>query len=146
MVKYLLDNRVDFNIQDKFGKIVFIYVCIGRVGGEVVFLLLENGVDFSFEDRIGVLVLVYVINVDDKDVLKYFFDVCKVKGKEVTIIITDKLFLGIKIIKQYFNVFFLFKVEDRQSFLLCVFFLNIELKVLGLGCLFSEKEDDFFSF
>uniref|UniRef100_A0A8C0MP57 Ankyrin repeat domain 34C n=1 Tax=Canis lupus familiaris TaxID=9615 RepID=A0A8C0MP57_CANLF len=145
MVKYLLDQRADPNIQDKSGKTALIHACIRGAGGEVVSLLLENGADPSLEDRTGASALVYAINADDKDALKHLLDACKAKGKEVIIITTDKSSSGTKTTKQYLNVPPSPKVEDRQPPPLCMSPSDIELKAPGLGSPPSEREDDFFS-
>ncbi|KAK2503924.1 hypothetical protein MC885_007841 [Smutsia gigantea] len=145
MVKYLLDNRADPNIQDKSGKTALIHACIRRAGGDVVSLLLENGADPSLEDRTGASALVYAINADDKDALRHLLDACRAKGKEVIIITMDKSSSGTKTTKQYLNAPPSPKVEGRQSPPLCASPSDIELKAPGLGRPPSEKEDDFFS-
>ncbi|KAK7891351.1 hypothetical protein WMY93_023314 [Mugilogobius chulae] len=104
LVKYLLDNKADPNIQDKAGRSALMHACIHRAGHEVVELLLSNGADPSLEDRTGASALVYAINADDKETLKLLLDACKAKGKEVIIITTDKSPSGTKTTKQYLNV------------------------------------------
>ncbi|KAK2539323.1 Ankrd34c [Columba livia] len=104
MVKYLLDNRADPNIQDKSGKTALMHACIRGAGGDVVSLLLENGADPSLEDHSGASALVHAINADDKDVLQHLLNACKAKGKEVIIITMDKSASGTKTTKQYLNV------------------------------------------
>lgn len=104
MVKYLLDNQADPNIQDKTGRTALMHACIHKAGHEVVDHLLSNGADPSLEDRSGASALVYAINADDKQTLKLLLDACKAKGKEVIIITTDKSPSGTKKTKQYLNV------------------------------------------
>lgn len=104
MVKYLLDNQADPNIQDKTGRTALMHACIHKAGHEVVDHLLSNGADPSLEDRSGASALVYAINADDKETLKLLLDACKAKGKEVIIITSDKSPSGTKKIKQYLNV------------------------------------------
>lgn len=104
IVKYLLDNQADPNIQDKAGKTALMHACIHKAGHEVVGHLLSNGADPSLEDRSGASALVYAINADDKETLKLLLDACKAKGKEVIIITTDKSPSGTKTTKQYLNV------------------------------------------
>lgn len=104
MVKYLLDNQADPNIQDKAGRTALMHACIHKAGHEVVDHLLSNGTDPSLEDRSGASALVYAINADDKETLKLLLDACKAKGKEVIIITTDKSASGTKTTKQYLNV------------------------------------------
>lgn len=104
IVKYLLDNQADPNIQDKAGRTALMHACIHKAGHEVVDHLLSNGADPSLEDRSGASALVYAINADDKETLKRLLDACKAKGKEVIIITTDKSPSGTKTTKQYLNV------------------------------------------
>ncbi|XP_056334532.1 ankyrin repeat domain-containing protein 34C [Danio aesculapii] len=104
LVKYLLDNKADPNIQDKAGRSALMHACSHRAGHEVVSLLLTNGADPSLEDRHGSSALVYAVNADDKETLKVLLDACKAKGKEVIIITTDKSPSGTKTTKQYLNV------------------------------------------
>ncbi|KAM9754610.1 ankyrin repeat domain-containing protein 34C [Menidia menidia] len=104
LVKYLLDNQADPNIQDKAGRTALMHACIHKAGHEVVDHLLSNGADPSLEDRSGASALVYAINADDKETLKLLLDACKAKGKEVIIITTDKSPSGTKTTKQYLNV------------------------------------------
>ncbi|MBN3277875.1 AN34C protein, partial [Polyodon spathula] len=126
MVKYLLDNKGDPNIQDKAGKSALMHACSERAGQEVVSLLLENGADPSLEDHSGASALVYAINADDKATLKHLLDACKAKGKEVIIITTDKSSSGTKTTKQYLNV--PPSPEDRYSPVMCMSPSDIELK------------------
>ncbi|KAM9376067.1 ankyrin repeat domain-containing protein 34C [Pholidichthys leucotaenia] len=104
LVKYLLDNQADPNIQDKSGRTALMHACIHKAGHEVVDHLLSNGADPSLEDRSGASALVYAINADEKETLKLLLDACKAKGKEVIIITTDKSPSGTKTTKQYLNV------------------------------------------
>ncbi|XP_004070068.1 ankyrin repeat domain-containing protein 34C [Oryzias latipes] len=104
LVKYLLDNQADPNIQDKAGRTALMHACIHKAGHEVVGHLLSNGADPSLDDRTGASALVYAINADDKETLKLLLDACKAKGKEVIIITTDKSPSGTKTTKQYLNV------------------------------------------
>ncbi|MEQ2256960.1 hypothetical protein ILYODFUR_029421 [Ilyodon furcidens] len=104
LVKYLLDNQADPNIQDKAGRTALMHACIHKAGHEVVDHLLSNSADPSLEDRSGASALVYAINADEKETLKLLLDACKAKGKEVIIITTDKSPSGTKTTKQYLNV------------------------------------------
>lgn len=104
IVKYLLDNQADPNIQDKAGRTALMHACIHKAGHEVVDHLLSNGADPSLDDRSGASALVYAINADDKETLKLLLDACKAKGKEVIIITTGKSPSGTKTTKQYLNV------------------------------------------
>ncbi|MGH0175420.1 UNVERIFIED_CONTAM: hypothetical protein FKN15_070428 [Acipenser sinensis] len=128
MVKYLLENKGDPNIQDKAGKTALMHACSERAGQEVVSLLLENGADPSLEDHSGASALVYAINANDKATLKHLLDACKAKGKEVIIITTDKSPSGTKTTKQYLNVPPSPEVEDRYSPMMCMSPSDIELK------------------
>ncbi|KAL2093001.1 hypothetical protein ACEWY4_010313 [Coilia grayii] len=131
LVKYLLDNKADPNIQDKTGKSALMHACSHRAGHEVVSLLLTNGADPSLEDRSGASALVYAINADDKDTLKVLLDACKAKGKEVIIITTDKSPCGAKTTKQYLNVPPSPELDDRSSPTVCASPSDIELNPLS---------------
>lgn len=115
LVKYLLDNKADPNIQDKAGRTALMHACSHRAGHEVVSLLLTNGADPSLEDRHGSSALVYAVNADDKETLKVLLDACKAKGKEVIIITTDKSPSGTKTTKQYLNVPPSPELDERTS-------------------------------
>uniref|UniRef100_A0A671RTR3 Ankyrin repeat domain 34C n=1 Tax=Sinocyclocheilus anshuiensis TaxID=1608454 RepID=A0A671RTR3_9TELE len=115
LVKYLLDNKADPNIQDKAGRTALMHACSNRAGHEVVSLLLTNGADPSLEDRHGSSALVYAVNADDKETLKVLLDACKAKGKEVIIITTDKSSSGTKTTKQYLNVPPSPELDERTS-------------------------------
>ncbi|XP_028679023.2 ankyrin repeat domain-containing protein 34C [Erpetoichthys calabaricus] len=128
MVKYLLENKADPNIQDKTGRTSLMHACSERAGHEVVALLLENGADPSLEDHSGASALVYAINADDKETLKHLLDACKAKGKEVIIIRTDKSPSGTKTTKQYLNVPPSPELEDRFTPMPCMSPSDIELK------------------
>uniref|UniRef100_A0A8U8BJF9 Uncharacterized protein n=1 Tax=Geospiza parvula TaxID=87175 RepID=A0A8U8BJF9_GEOPR len=104
MVKYLLDNRADPNIQDKSGKTALMHACIRGAGGDVVSLLLDSGADPSLEDHSGASALVHAINAEDKAVLQHLLNACRAKGKEVIIITMDTSASGTKTAKQYLNV------------------------------------------
>ncbi|XP_041966815.1 ankyrin repeat domain-containing protein 34C [Alosa sapidissima] len=131
LVKYLLDNKADPNIQDKTGKSALMHACSHRAGHEVVSLLLTNGADPSLEDRGGASALVYAINADDKETLKVLLDACKAKGKEVIIITTDKSPSGTKTTKQYLNVPPSPELDERSSPTLCASPSDIELNPLS---------------
>nr|AAH96609.1 Ankrd34b protein [Mus musculus] len=90
MVKYLLENSADPNIQDKSGKSALMHACLERAGPEVVSLLLKSGADLSLQDHSGYSALVYAINAEDRDTLKVLLSACQAKGKEVIIITTAK--------------------------------------------------------
>ncbi|XP_041693427.1 ankyrin repeat domain-containing protein 34C [Coregonus clupeaformis] len=127
LVKYLLDNKADPNIQDKAGRTALMHACSQRAGHEVVSHLLTNGADPSLEDRSGASALVYAVNADDKETLKVLLDACKAKGKEVIIITTDKSPSGTKTTKQYLNVPPSPELEDRCSPAFCTTPSDIEL-------------------
>ncbi|XP_010894818.2 ankyrin repeat domain-containing protein 34C [Esox lucius] len=127
LVKYLLDNKADPNIQDKAGRTALMHACSQRAGHEVVSHLLTNGADPSLEDRSGASALVYAVNTDDKETLKVLLDACKAKGKEVIIITTDKSPSGTKTTKQYLNVPPSPELEERSSPAFCTTPSEIEL-------------------
>uniref|UniRef100_A0AAY5F162 Ankyrin repeat domain 34C n=1 Tax=Electrophorus electricus TaxID=8005 RepID=A0AAY5F162_ELEEL len=127
LVKYLLDNKADPNIQDK----------------TVVSLLLTNGADPSLEDRSGSSALVYAINADDKDTLKVLLDACKAKGKEVIIITTDKSPSGTKTTKQYLNVPPSSELEDMCSPAVCTSPSEINLNTSPIPGKEEEQETIF---
>lgn len=131
LVKYLLDNKADPNIQDKTGKSALMHACSHRAGHEVVSLLLNNGADPSLEDRSGASALVYAINADDKETLRVLLDACKAKGKEVIIITTDKSPCGTKTTKQYLNVPPSPELDERSTSTVCASPSDIELNPLS---------------
>ncbi|XP_055481492.1 ankyrin repeat domain-containing protein 34B [Psammomys obesus] len=104
MVKYLLENSADPNIQDKSGKSALMHACLERAGPEVVSLLLRSGADLSLQDHAGYSALVYAINAEDRDTLKVLLSACQAKGKEVIIITTAKSPSGRHTTQQYLNV------------------------------------------
>ncbi|KAM9329059.1 ankyrin repeat domain-containing protein 34B [Gastrophryne carolinensis] len=104
MIKYLLENKADPNIQDKFGKTALMHACLENAGPEVVSMLLESGADPSLQDHTGFSALVYAVNSEDKDTLRILLNACKAKGKEVIIITTDKSPSGRQTTRQYLNV------------------------------------------
>ncbi|NXS25713.1 AN34B protein, partial [Pomatostomus ruficeps] len=104
MVKYLLDNKADPNIQDKSGKTALMHACLEKAGPEVVSLLLRSGADPSLPDHSNCSALVYAINAADRDALELLLKACKVRGKEVIIITTDKCASGRQRTRQYLNV------------------------------------------
>ncbi|KAM6033219.1 Ankyrin repeat domain-containing protein 34B [Chlamydotis macqueenii] len=103
MVKYLLDNNADPNIQDKSGKTALMHACLEKAGPEVVSLLLKSGADPSLQDHSNCSALVYAINSEDKETLQVLLNACRAQGKEVIIITTDKCPLGRQKTKQYLN-------------------------------------------
>lgn len=111
--RYLLENGADPNIQDKTGKTALMHACLERVGTDVVSLLLSRGADPTIEDHAGLSALTYAVNTSHKEVLRVLLDACKAKGKEVIIIITNKLPSGRHTTKQYLNVPPLADLEDR---------------------------------
>ncbi|KAK1784596.1 hypothetical protein P4O66_003287 [Electrophorus voltai] len=143
LVKYLLDNKADPNIQDKTGKTALMHACNQRAGHEVVSLLLTNGADPSLEDRSGSSALVYAINADDKDTLKVLLDACKAKGKEVIIITTDKSPSGTKTTKQYLNVPPSSELEDMCSPAVCTSPSEINLNTSPIPGKEEEQETIF---
>ncbi|NWI98084.1 AN34B protein, partial [Pitta sordida] len=104
MVKYLLDNKADPNIQDKSGKTALIHACLGRAGPEVVSLLLTGGADPSLPDHANRSALVYAINSADRDTLQVLLGACQARGKEVIIITLDNSMPGRQETRQYLNV------------------------------------------
>ncbi|NWR57341.1 AN34B protein, partial [Bucorvus abyssinicus] len=104
MVKYLLENKADPNIQDKSGKTALMHACLERAGPEVVSLLLKSGADPSLQDHSNCSALVYAINSEDKETLKVLLNACRAQGKEVIIITTDKSTSGRQKTKQYLNM------------------------------------------
>ncbi|XP_072291579.1 ankyrin repeat domain-containing protein 34C [Eucyclogobius newberryi] len=140
LVKYLLDNQADPNIQDKAGRTALMHACINRAGHEVVELLLSNGADPSLEDRTGASALVYAINADDKETLKLLLDACKAKGKEVIIITTDKSPSGTKTTKQYLNVPPSPELDNRSFSTFCTSPSDIEVTAE------TEQQNSVFSF
>ncbi|KAJ8003291.1 hypothetical protein DPEC_G00167900 [Dallia pectoralis] len=143
LVKYLLDNKADPNIQDKAGRTALMHACSQRAGQEVVSHLLTNGADPSLEDRSGASALVYAVNTDDKETLKVLLDACKAKGKEVIIITTDKSPSGTKTTKQYLNVPPSPDVEGRSSPALCTTPSEIELNTSPSANLEGEQNTIF---
>ncbi|NWW54689.1 AN34B protein, partial [Pedionomus torquatus] len=104
MVKYLLENKADPNIQDKSGKTALMHACLEKAGPEVVSLLLKSGADPSLQDHSNCSALVYAINSGDKETLKVLLNACRARGKEVIIITMDKSPSGRQKTKQYLNV------------------------------------------
>uniref|UniRef100_A0A8D3B6M9 Ankyrin repeat domain-containing protein 34B-like n=1 Tax=Scophthalmus maximus TaxID=52904 RepID=A0A8D3B6M9_SCOMX len=102
--RYLLENGADPNIQDKTGKTALMHACLEQAGSEILSLLLSSGADPTLEDHAGLSALVYAVNLGKRDVLRVLMDACKVKGKEVIIITTNKLPSGHQVTKQYLNV------------------------------------------
>ncbi|CAG13108.1 unnamed protein product, partial [Tetraodon nigroviridis] len=137
IVKYLLDNQADPNIQDKAGRTALMHACMHKAGHEVVDHLLSNGADPSLEDRSGASALVYAINADDKETLKLLLDACKAKGKEVIIITTGKSPSGTKTTKQYLNVPPSPGLDERSS-PTCTSPSEIENSVDGKDSLFPK--------
>ncbi|NXP17703.1 AN34B protein, partial [Scytalopus superciliaris] len=90
MVKYLLDNKADPNIQDKSGKTALMHACLGRAGPEVVSLLLARGADPSLPDHSDRSALVYAVNAADRDTLDVLLRACRARGKEVIFITLDQ--------------------------------------------------------
>lgn len=144
LVKYLLDNQADPNIQDKAGRSALMHACIHRAGHEVVDHLLSNGADPSLEDRSGASALVYAINADDKATLKLLLDACKAKGKEVIIITTDKSPSGTKTTKQYLNVPPSPELDERATPAYCTSPSDIDVTAPTLEQ--QEQQNTVFSF
>ncbi|KAM7396699.1 hypothetical protein PAMP_019722 [Pampus punctatissimus] len=144
LVKYLLDNQADPNIQDKGGKTALMHACIHKAGHEVVDHLLSNGADPSLEDRSGASALVYAINADDKQTLKLLLDACKAKGKEVIIITTDKSPSGTKTTKQYLNVPPSPELDERSSPAYCT--SPSDINVTASPTPEQEQQNTIFSF
>ncbi|XP_074925179.1 ankyrin repeat domain-containing protein 34C [Chelonoidis abingdonii] len=146
MVKYLLDNRPDPNIQDKSGRTALMHACLKEAGEEVIALLLENGADPSLEDHSEASALVYAVNADDRDVLKHLLKACKAKGKEVIIITMDKSSAGAKATQQYLHVLPSPELEERQGPGVCMTPLESELKASTSGSSGAAKEEPFSRF
>lgn len=113
MVRYLLESGADPNIQDKSGKTALMHACLERVGTDVVSLLLSSGADPTIEDHAGLSALIHAVNTSNREVLRVLLDACKAKGKEVIIIVTNKLPTGHHTAKQYLNVPPLADLEER---------------------------------
>lgn len=101
--RYLLENGADPNIQDKTGKTALMHACLQRVGPDVVSLLLSSGADPTLEDHAGLSALIHAVNTCNREVLKVLLDACKAKGKEVIIIMSDKLPSGHHATRRYLN-------------------------------------------
>ncbi|XP_061629671.1 ankyrin repeat domain-containing protein 34C [Phyllopteryx taeniolatus] len=144
LVKYLLDNQADPNIQDKGGRSALMHACIHEAGHEVVDHLLSNGADPSLEDRGGASALVHAINADEKQTLKLLLDACKAKGKEVIIITTDKSPSGTKTTKQYLNVPPSPEVVDKSSSAYCT--SPSDIHVAASLTMEEEQQNTVFSF
>ncbi|XP_037111185.1 ankyrin repeat domain-containing protein 34C [Syngnathus acus] len=144
LVKYLLDNQADPNIQDKGGRTALMHACIHKAGHEVVDHLLSNGADPSLEDRGGASALVYAINADEKQTLKLLLDTCKAKGKEVIIITTDKSPSGTKTTKQYLNVPPSPELVDKSSPAYCT--SPSDIIVTASPTIEQEQQNTVFSF
>ncbi|XP_021237036.1 ankyrin repeat domain-containing protein 34B [Numida meleagris] len=128
MVKYLLENKADPNIQDKSGKTALMHACLEKAGPEVVSLLLKSGADPSLQDHSHCSALVYAINSEDKETLEVLLNACRARGKEVIIITTDKSPSGRQTAKQYLNVSPA-DLEECQSPAACTSPSEIELKL-----------------
>ncbi|XP_024070705.1 ankyrin repeat domain-containing protein 34B [Terrapene carolina triunguis] len=144
MVKYLLENKADPNIQDKSGKTALMHACLEKAGPEVVSLLLKNGADLSLQDHSGYSALVYAVNSEDRETLKVLLNACKARGKEVIIITTDKSPSGKQTTKQYLNVH-PNDIEECHSPTACTSPSEIELKTSPLSNS-RETEKPLFSF
>ncbi|XP_074851494.1 ankyrin repeat domain-containing protein 34B [Carettochelys insculpta] len=146
MVKYLLENKADPNIQDKCGKTALMHACLEKAGPEVISLLLKNGADLSLQDHSGYSALVYAVNSEDKETLKVLLNACKAKGKEVIIITTDKSPSGRQTTRQYLNVPPT-DAEECHSPTACTSPSEIELKTSSsLLSNSREPENPLFSF
>lgn len=104
MVRYLLESGADPNIQDKTGKTALIHACLEQSRSEVLLLLLSSGADPTLEDHAGLSALLYAVGLGNQEVLNVLLDACKVRGKEVIIIPSNKMPPGQQKTKQYFNV------------------------------------------
>ncbi|NXI92653.1 AN34B protein, partial [Psophia crepitans] len=104
MVKYLLENKADPNIQDKSGKTALMHACLENAGPEVVSLLLNRGADPTLQDHSDCSALMYAINSEDKETLEVLFNACREQGKEVIIITIHKSLSGRLKTKQYLNM------------------------------------------
>ncbi|XP_062828368.1 ankyrin repeat domain-containing protein 34B [Anolis carolinensis] len=146
MVKYLLENKADPNIQDKTGKTALMHACVQKAGPEIISLLLKSGADVSLQDHSGNSVLVYSVNSEDKETLKVLLDACKAKGKEVIIITKDRSPSGKQRTRQYLNVPPL-DSDESQSLDSCTSPSDVEVKTSpSLSTNTSQKENALFSF
>ncbi|NWX40461.1 AN34B protein, partial [Steatornis caripensis] len=127
MVKYLLENKADPNIQDKSGKTALMHACLENAGPEVVSLLLKSGADPSLQDHCHCSALVYAIHSEDKETLKVLLNACRARGKEVIIITTDRSRTGRQKTKQYLNMPPA-DLEECHSPIACTSPSEIELK------------------
>ncbi|XP_072551458.1 ankyrin repeat domain-containing protein 34C [Salminus brasiliensis] len=143
LIKYLLDNKADPNMQDKAGRTALMHACSQRAGHEVVSLLLTNGADPSLEDRSGSSALVYAVNADDQETLKVLLDACKAMGKDVIIITTDKSPSGTKTTKQYLNVPPSPELDERCSPVPCASPSDIDFHTFPFPSKEEEKYTDF---
>ncbi|XP_043920168.1 ankyrin repeat domain-containing protein 34B [Protopterus annectens] len=146
MVKFLLENKADPNIQDKSGKTALMHACLEKAGSEVVSYLLKSGADPSLEDHFGCSALLYAIKSDDKESLKVLLDACKAKGKEVIIITMDKSPSGRQTTKQYLNVPPTPNLEDQHSSFFCASPSEVELKTSSSLVEAKEMSKNIFSF
>ncbi|KAG8456430.1 hypothetical protein GDO86_002275 [Hymenochirus boettgeri] len=147
MIKYLLENHADPNIQDKFGKTALMHACLENAGSEAVSLLLESGADPSLQDHTGFSALVYAVNAEDKETLKILLNACKAKGKEVIIITKDKSASGRQTTRQYLNVPPSPGIEACNSPSPCTSPSDIEIKTSPTPVSnASETEKELFSF
>lgn len=146
MVKYLLENKADPNIQDKSGKTALMHTCLETAGPEVVSLLLKSGADPSLQDHSNCSALVYAINSEDRETLKVLLNACGVQGKEVIIITMDKSASGRQKTKQYLNMPPA-PLEECHSPAACISPSEIELETFWSSLSSSDKtEKAFFSF
>ncbi|KAM9367972.1 ankyrin repeat domain-containing protein 34B [Phaethornis superciliosus] len=128
MVKYLLENMADPNIQDTSGKTALIHACQEKAGPEVVSLLLKSGADPSLQDHSNRSALVYAINSEDRETLKILLSACREQGKEVIIITTEVSPLGRQKTKQYINTLPA-DLEECHSPTTCTSPSDIKLKI-----------------
>ncbi|XP_010310664.2 ankyrin repeat domain-containing protein 34B [Balearica regulorum gibbericeps] len=146
IVKYLLENKADPNIQDKSGKTALMHACMEKAGPEVVSLLLSKGADPSLQDHSNCSALVYAINSEDRETLEVLLNACREQGKEVIIITVHKSLSGRLKTKQYLNM----PPEDFEeccSPVACTSPSEIELKTsLSPDASPNETKKAFFSF
>jgi hypothetical protein len=140
MVKYLLENNADPNIQDKSGKTALMHACLEKTGPEVVSLLLKSGADLSLQDHSGYSALVYAINAEDRETLKVLLSACKAKGKEVIIITTEKSPSGRHTTQQYLNMPPA-DIDEGHSLVTCTTPSEIHIKTASLPLSHSSETD-----
>ncbi|KAM6148465.1 LOW QUALITY PROTEIN: ankyrin repeat domain-containing protein 34B [Erethizon dorsatum] len=91
MVRHLLENKADPNIQDKSGKTALMHACLERAGPR------------SLQDHAGCSALVHAIHAEDRATLQVLLSACQARGQEVIIITTAKSPSGRHTTRQFLN-------------------------------------------